>query len=347
MKVESKVACALLVKFFRKLDYDAPLFGATAYQYRRRWDFLLEKLQIKQLVCVTPGGLRGGAAVYHYKLGRPMQDLLWLMRLRRQTTLEAYLQEVAALNIFAQLPKSVRDSILLSASCFAFLASGVCDFAGFWQTCLCATRPHLPAWTVPVSRGVAILLCCGADGCGESYDALCCRGAPWPWRSLATLWACVGDGKQVAASPVSLLGTELAESAWLAMFMNAMVQKLWPSDLPTWTSLLPLPSWCGHTTLLRSWWLWWDLRRLPWLHLALCCRGTPWPWRSLATFWACVGDGKQVATSPVSLLGTELAESEYIYTYSAHTCPQTTQTQTHTYTHLFCIYMNIYIYKYK
>jgi len=131
MKVESKVACALLVKSFRKLDYDAPLFVATAYQYRRRWDFLLEKLQIKQLVCVTPGGLRGGAAVYHYKLGRPMQDLLWLMRLRRQTTLEVYLQEVAALNTFAQLPKSVRDSILLSASCFAFLASGVCDFAGF------------------------------------------------------------------------------------------------------------------------------------------------------------------------------------------------------------------------
>ena len=121
MKVESKVACALLVKSFRKLDY----------QYRRRWDFLLEKLQIKQLVCVAPGGLRGGAAVYHYKLGRPMQDLLWLMRLRRQTTLEVYLQEVAALNTFAQLPKSVRDSILLSASCFAFLASGVCDFAGF------------------------------------------------------------------------------------------------------------------------------------------------------------------------------------------------------------------------
>lgn len=31
--------------------------------------------------------------------------------------------------------------------------------------------------------------------------------------------------------------------------------------------------------------------------------------------------------------------SPHIYTYSAQTCPQTTQTQTHTYTHLFCIYI--------
>eukprot|EP00435_Cladocopium_sp_Y103_P013368 s3434_g3.t1 len=129
MKVHDPAACALLVKIFRNLDYDSPLFASTSYQYRRRWDFLLEKLGIQQLVTVTPGGLRGGAAVYHYKAGKPIQDLLWLMRLRSQTTLEAYLQEVAALNTFSQLPKDVRDSILLTASCFAFLASGNWDTA--------------------------------------------------------------------------------------------------------------------------------------------------------------------------------------------------------------------------
>ena len=68
MKVENRVACSLLVKIFRRLEYDAPLFGSTPYQYRKRWDFLLEKLRVKSHVTVTPGGLRGGAAVYRVPL---------------------------------------------------------------------------------------------------------------------------------------------------------------------------------------------------------------------------------------------------------------------------------------
>ena len=130
MKVVDEVACRLLVKIFKNLDYDAPLFGATPYQYRKRWDMLLDMLQIKDAVHVIPDGLRGGAAVSHKKQGRPIQDLMWLMCLRSQSTLESYLQEVAALNTFAQLPKAIRDSILLSASCFAFLSYGDCNAAG-------------------------------------------------------------------------------------------------------------------------------------------------------------------------------------------------------------------------
>ena len=36
-----------------------------------------------------------------YRAGRPVQDIMWSLRLRSQTTLESYLQEAAALNCFA------------------------------------------------------------------------------------------------------------------------------------------------------------------------------------------------------------------------------------------------------
>eukprot|EP00435_Cladocopium_sp_Y103_P061170 s1087_g22.t2 len=126
MKVVDPLASRLLSKIFRNLAYDQPLFATTPYQYRKRWDLLLSKLDIGKDSSITPGGLRGGAAVYHYKRNRPIQDLLWLLRLRSQTTLECYLQEVAALNTFAKLSEFTRNSILLCASCFAFLTAGDC-----------------------------------------------------------------------------------------------------------------------------------------------------------------------------------------------------------------------------
>jgi hypothetical protein len=126
MKVTDGLACRLLSKIFRALDFDQPLFGSAAYQYRKRWDYLLLKLGIPKDISITPGGLRGGAAVFHYKHGKQIQDLLWLLRLRSQTTLECYLQEVAALNTFATLSQSSRDAVLSTASCFAFLIAGDC-----------------------------------------------------------------------------------------------------------------------------------------------------------------------------------------------------------------------------
>ena len=113
---------------------DAPLFGASAYQYRKRWDLLLELLGISKDFKLTAGGLRGGAAVFHYKNGKPISDLLWLLRLRSQSTLESYLQEVAALNLVAALPLQVRLCIHSTAATFAFLVAGECPFAGSTQT---------------------------------------------------------------------------------------------------------------------------------------------------------------------------------------------------------------------
>ena len=130
MKISDPVAANLIAVIFRNLPHEAPLFDCSPYQYRKRWDFLLELLKIDKSFNLTPGGLRGGAAVYHYKRGRPIADLLWLLRLRSQVTLESYLQEVAALNSFAKLSPSTRSCIQVTASAFACLLSGECRFAG-------------------------------------------------------------------------------------------------------------------------------------------------------------------------------------------------------------------------
>ena len=123
MKVVGGTASRLLTIIFRRLALDAPLFTASAYQYQKRWDLVLEKLGVGSDVKWTPGGLRGSAAVFQYKNGRPIADLLWLLRLRSQSTLEHYLQEVAALNLLAKLPQRSRDAIQTAASTFAFLVA--------------------------------------------------------------------------------------------------------------------------------------------------------------------------------------------------------------------------------
>ena len=123
MKVSDEQACRILSKVFFSLDADAPLFGASAYQFRKRWDMAMEALTGKDAVRLTPGGLRAGAAVHHYKKGMAIADLMWVMRLRSQTTLESYLQEVAALNVLVALSKSSRSNIALMSRSFDFLAA--------------------------------------------------------------------------------------------------------------------------------------------------------------------------------------------------------------------------------
>ena len=121
MKVIDKKAVDIINHIFKNLAYDSPLFATTPYQYRKRWDLAIAALCGAQIKSLTPGGLRGGAAVHYYKNGRPIADLLWLLRLRSQSTLESYLQEVAALNVLASFSPKARESILVMASSFAFL----------------------------------------------------------------------------------------------------------------------------------------------------------------------------------------------------------------------------------
>ena len=100
-----------------------PLFANTPYQYRKRWDLILATLGIEGQSALTPGGLRAGSAVHHYRQGKPINDLMWMLRLRSQSTLESYIQEVASLNVLAKLDDSKRKGIFACASLFPFIAA--------------------------------------------------------------------------------------------------------------------------------------------------------------------------------------------------------------------------------
>ena len=125
MRISDSYASRLISRLFGGLELHSPLCGYTPYQYRKRWNMVIETLGFQKPFQLTPGGLRGGAAVFHYRLGKPIQDLMWMLRLRSQTTLESYLQEVASLNILAQLPAHGRASVLCSASTFPFLLAAI------------------------------------------------------------------------------------------------------------------------------------------------------------------------------------------------------------------------------
>eukprot|EP00435_Cladocopium_sp_Y103_P036916 s1777_g9.t1 len=98
LKICDETTCRLLHLVFRNLEKDQLLFETNPYQFRKRWNLMLELLDIPASAGLTPGGLRGGFAVMAYRNGRSVQDIMWSMRLRSQVTLESYLQETASLN---------------------------------------------------------------------------------------------------------------------------------------------------------------------------------------------------------------------------------------------------------
>ena len=123
MRISEGVASRLLSRLFLKMPMTSQLFATTPYQYRKRWDLILLTLGFNADSGLTPGGLRGGSAVFHYRRGKAINDLLWMLRLRSQTTLESYLQEVASLNVMVKLPEEMRKSVFALASVFPFLAA--------------------------------------------------------------------------------------------------------------------------------------------------------------------------------------------------------------------------------
>lgn len=124
MKVDHKQACNLLSKIFLLQPGDTVLYPASTGVYRRRWDFLLKTLEIPATSKLTPGSLRGGAAVHAYKSGKSVNDIMWSLRLRSQQTLESYLQEVAAIGALRDLPADVRRRLYVFGAIFDHLFPG-------------------------------------------------------------------------------------------------------------------------------------------------------------------------------------------------------------------------------
>ena len=95
-RVTDAGAVAFISLVFAHLEADDPLWPASPAAFCYRWDHLLRHLDVPRGLGLTPGGLRGGGTVQRYRAGTSPAALQWDMRLKHLSTLEHYLQELAA-----------------------------------------------------------------------------------------------------------------------------------------------------------------------------------------------------------------------------------------------------------
>ncbi len=95
-KVTDRDTVNLAIAIFSSLRSTEPLYPAGLSTYRRRWDKLIEVLEIPLSAALTPDCTRGGGAVYLYHRGTPISNIQWTMRLKQQSTLERYLRNSCA-----------------------------------------------------------------------------------------------------------------------------------------------------------------------------------------------------------------------------------------------------------
>ena len=115
LKVNDRFAVRILEAVYKDFDSETFLFHGSPAVYRRRWDVILKLLGFDVAQRLTPGGLRGGGAIEEYRRGASIADIQWRMRLKNVVTLEAYIQEVAALSVMTSL--SVRCVNRVRAAC--------------------------------------------------------------------------------------------------------------------------------------------------------------------------------------------------------------------------------------
>ena len=94
------------------------LYPYSASTFRKTFDGILNCLGVPKSLGISPAGLRAGGTVSAYLNDVPIQDLMWRLRLRRLTTLQHYLQEVAAATILHTLSDAAKHCILDASSQF-------------------------------------------------------------------------------------------------------------------------------------------------------------------------------------------------------------------------------------
>ena len=100
------------------LQHGDLLYPGSSASDRRRWDYLLNVIGVGKQAKVTPGSLRGGGAVWAYRAGVDLVQLLWLMRLRHTQTLGYYLQEVAADSVLTSFDRATLDNVRILQTFF-------------------------------------------------------------------------------------------------------------------------------------------------------------------------------------------------------------------------------------
>ena len=100
-----------------------PLFPLSASAFRTRWRRTLTALGVPLYLQPTPASVRGGGAIAAYRRGESLQNIMWRMRLLSLSTLESYVQELAAETYLTRLPVAAKTKIR-SAALFFPLALG-------------------------------------------------------------------------------------------------------------------------------------------------------------------------------------------------------------------------------
>ena len=118
---DEKLCVDLVAKVWDELLPDQWLYQGSAGAFRSRWNALLRKLTIPQVLHLTPGSLRGGGAVAAYRKGTSIDRLMWKMRILHQKTLASYLQEMVAASVLPSLPFEVLERIKQLQSFLPFL----------------------------------------------------------------------------------------------------------------------------------------------------------------------------------------------------------------------------------
>ncbi len=96
---------------FHALPRDSSLFPGSAGSFRRRWDKILQFLQVPQSFQITPASLRSGGAIAEYRSNQDLSLIMWRMRIKHMGTLQHYIQEVGAASIFVELPQNSRERV--------------------------------------------------------------------------------------------------------------------------------------------------------------------------------------------------------------------------------------------
>jgi len=123
LKITHPVAVRIIDAVYSDFLPGVFLFHGSPSVYRKRWDALLRMLCFDLGQKLTPGGLRGGGAIEEYRKGSGISDIQWRMRLKNLTTLEAYIQEVAALSVMTSLSDLCVKRIKAASKLFPFLVS--------------------------------------------------------------------------------------------------------------------------------------------------------------------------------------------------------------------------------
>ena len=121
LKIQDPMILRFLETVFASLDPTLSLFPLSAASFRSRWEKLLDELFIPAGTRPTPASIRGGGCILAYQQGEDISNLMWRMRVSNQSTLEHYLQEMAADSVMNRLPEMSTCKVKTAALLFPLL----------------------------------------------------------------------------------------------------------------------------------------------------------------------------------------------------------------------------------